>query len=110
MSAIRAVQVPQAELAPQETQGTDLLLLVPTLALVALGVAMVFSASIPMAALNESEDIYYYLKREILFAAIGLSAMWAVSRIAMKWLERWAGTLLFMSTFLLVLVLFVASR
>lgn len=108
MSAIRAVQVPQAELAPQEEEeGLDLLLLVPTLALVALGVAMVFSASIPMAALNESEDIYYYLKREILFAVIGLSAMWAVSRIAMKSLERWAGTLLFVSTTLLVLVLFV---
>jgi len=107
VSAIRSVQVPQAELAPQETQGTDLLLLVPTLALVALGVAMVFSASIPLAALNESEDIYYYLKREILFAAIGLSAMWAVSRMAMKSLERWAGTLLFFSTALLVLVLFV---
>jgi len=107
VSAIRAVKVPQAELAPQEETGTDLLLLVPTMVLVALGVAMVFSASIPMAALNESDDIYYYLKREILFAAIGLSAMWAVSRVAMQSVERWAGTLLFLSTFLLVLVLFV---
>jgi len=107
VAAIRAVQVPQAELAPSETEGTDVLVLVPTLALVALGIAMVFSASIPLAALNESEDVYFYLKREILFAAIGLPLMWGASRIPMRSVERQAGTLLFLATSLLVLVLFV---
>ena len=110
MSAIRAFQVPQAELAPQETRAADLTLLIPTLLLVALGIAMVFSASIPLAAAQENEDIYFYLKRELLFATIGLAAMWGVSRVSMNSLQRQAGTLLFLTFNLLLLVLLVGVR
>ncbi len=102
--------MPQAKLESQEMEGVDLRLLLPALVLVALGVAMVFSASIPMASLNESEDIYYYLKRELLFAGIGLTAMWAASRLPMRLLERQAGTLLFLAVSLLALVLFAGIR
>ncbi len=110
MSAIRAFKVPQQELAPEEQQGTDLTVLIPTLALVGLGIAMVFSASIPMAALNESEDIYYYLWREIIFAFIGGLGMWLASKISMEKLQQQAGTLLFFAGALLVAVLLVGVR
>jgi cell division protein FtsW len=107
---MRSVRLPQARLAPEEIQGLDLLVLVPTLALVGIGIAMVFSASIPMAAVNSNEDVFYYLKRELLFAAVGLLAMWRVSLISMQSLQRRAGWLLFAGASLLVLVLLVGIR
>jgi len=99
--------MPQAELevAPPETPGIDLKLLVPVLALVSLGVAMVFSASMPMAAAGEREDVFYYLKREVLVAVISLLAMFGVTRIPMGWIRRRAGVLLGATVALLALVL-----
>ncbi len=110
MSAIRAIQISESKLEPQEGAGTDLYVLVPTLILVALGIAMVFSASIPMAAVDESENIFYYLKRELLFAAVGLAAMWGMSRLPMSGLQRWAGTVLCAAVGLLVYVLLCGVR
>ena len=107
MTAMRSLRLPQARLAPEEPPGVDLLVLVPTLALVGLGIAMVFSASIPMAAVDSNEDVFYYLKRELLFASVGLLAMYGASRIPMGRLERAAGWLLGVAATLLVLVLFV---
>ena len=110
MTAIRPVRLPQARLAPEEAPGVDLSVLLPTLALVGLGVAMVFSASIPMAAVDSSEDVFHYLKRELVFAAFGLAVMWRVSLISMEKIERRAGALLFAAMFFLVLVLFVGIK
>ncbi len=110
MSAIRAFKVPQPEFAPEQHSGTDLTVLIPTLALVGLGIAMVFSASIPMAALNESEDIYYYLWRELIFAFIGGLGMYIASKISMAKLQQQAGTLLFLASALLFAVLLVGVR
>lgn len=110
MTAIRSVRLPQARLAPEETQGVDLFVLVPTLVLVGLGIAMVFSASIPMAAVDSNEDVFYYLKRELLFAAGGLLAMWRISRMSMESLQRRAGLLLAVAGSLLVAVLFVGIK
>jgi len=111
VATMRRIQIPQAELMPAETKAsTDPFILIPTLALVGLGIAMVFSASIPMAAMNESEDVYGYLKRELLFASVGLLAMWMASRTPMEKVKRQAGTLLFLATSLLVLVLIVGAR
>lgn len=110
MAAIRPLRLPQPYLVPEESPGLDLSVLVPTLALVGLGVAMVFSASIPMAALDASEDVFHYLKRELVFAAFGLLVMWRVSLIPMEKIERQAGALLFAAMFFLVLVLFVGVK
>ncbi len=110
MTALRSARLPQAQLAPKENQGVDLAVLVPILALVGLGVAMVFSASIPMAAADSSEDVFRYLKREGIFALFGLLAMWRVSLISMKSVERGAGVFLAVAIGLLVLVLFFGVR
>ena len=110
MSAIHAIRVPQAQLGAQESKTLDLAVVVPTLALVALGIAMVFSASIPLSAVEQSGDVYLYLKRELLFAGVGLLAMWGTSRIPMARVQRQAGTLLALAVSLLVLVLFVGVR
>ncbi|MBN1459965.1 MAG: putative lipid II flippase FtsW [Armatimonadetes bacterium] len=105
MAAIRPVQVPQLSLEPDAEEGMDLWILVPTLALVALGVAMVVSATMPRAAMSAEGDVYGVLKRQVLFALLGLGAMYAASRIPLKTLERHAGTLLFVTAALLVAVL-----
>ena len=110
MAAIRSVQIPQADLATEDRGSLDLTVLIPVLLLVALGVSMVFSASIPMAALRESEDIYYYLKRELLFAAAGLAAMYWMTRVSMDAIRRYAGWLLAFTLLFLTLVFVVGVR
>jgi len=66
---------------------------------------MVFSASIPTAAAGEREDVFYYLKREVLVAAISLLAMYGVTRLPLGWIRRRAGVLLGTTIALLALVL-----
>jgi cell division protein FtsW len=78
--------LPRAEAVPDQPPSLDLRVLVPTLVLLALGVAMVFSASIP-SAVSQSADMFSYLKREILYIGLGLVAMWGASRVPMGWLR-----------------------
>ncbi len=52
----------------------DLFLLVSTLAILCIGVVMVYSAS-AVLSYHEFGDWYYYLKRQLLFAALGVAAM-----------------------------------
>jgi cell division protein FtsW len=102
---MQAMRVSRAEPAAGDEAGADLRVLIPTLALVGLGVAMVFSASIPLAAADGSADVLYYLKRELAVVAVGLCAMWAASRVPMQWVQRQAGTLLVLTVGLLLGVL-----
>jgi cell division protein FtsW len=55
------------------------LLLTATMCLVAFGVVMVFSASSSASLLGESGDGTYYLKRTLMFGAIGLVALRVLS-------------------------------
>ena len=70
------------------------MVLAATLFLVGLGVAMVFSASIPLTAADGEGDILWYLKRELGIVALGLAAMAAVSRVPMEWVRKSARWLL----------------
>lgn len=82
----------------------DMPFLLLTLLLTAIGLVMVFSASFP-SAYYESGDPAYYLKRQAVFAVLGVIAMFAVGRINY---QRWRGaarTLLVFSMFLLILVI-----
>ena len=61
------------------------LLLTATLCLLAVGAVMVFSASSATSLLAEGGgDGFYYLKRTLLFAAIGLFAMASAVPVAMR--------------------------
>ena len=82
----------------------DMPFLLLTLLLTAIGLVMVFSASFP-SAYYESGDPAYYLKRQAVFAVLGVIAMFAVGRINY---QRWRGAariLLVFSMFLLILVI-----
>ena len=82
----------------------DVPFLLLTLLLTAIGLVMVFSASFP-SAYYESGDPAYYFKRQAIFAALGIVAMFVVSKFAY---QRWRGAaklLLGFSVFLLILVI-----
>ncbi len=82
----------------------DLPFLLLVLLLTAIGLTMLFSASFP-SALAETGDALFYLKKQGLFAAMGLVAMFIVGKLNY---QRWRGAALLtlgFSVFLLILVI-----
>jgi cell division protein FtsW len=84
------------------------LLLLVTLGLVAFGLVMVYSASSGRAAVA-SGDPAYYLKRQALYAGMGLVALAFLSRVRFGSLRHAGGPLLLASVGLLVAVLVMGT-
>ena len=80
------------------------LLVLVTLGLVAFGLGMVYSASSARAAISAG-DPAYYLKRQGLFAVVGLVLFAVLTRVDYRILRRIAGPFLCLSLALLALVL-----
>ena len=110
----RAVPVdesPSARLLRRRGGRADLefhLLVLVTLALVAFGLVMVYSASSARAAVAAG-DPAYYLKRQGVYAFVGLLALVALSRLDFRLLRRAGGPLLVASFVLLVAVLAIGT-
>jgi cell division protein FtsW len=87
------------------------LLLTATLCLLALGAVMVFSASSTTRILNDGglSDSAFYLKRTLLFGAIGLAVMHLTARHGLATIRRLTPVLLGVSLLLLVAVLFAGT-
>ena len=86
-------------------------LLILTMAILALGVVMVFSASWAQGFFNSDggaatgdPDSYRYLKRELIFAALGIVSCLTLARYDYRKLRRGAPLLMLVSIGLLVLV------
>ena len=82
----------------------DLPFLLLTLLLTVMGLVMLFSASFPSAN-YETGDPTFYLKRQGLFALLGLAAMVVMIRMNYQKLRRYSVLLVGISLFLLLLVL-----
>ena len=82
----------------------DLWMIVSTLGILAIGVVMVYSAS-AVAAFHDYGDKFYYVKRQMLFAAIGVAAMFATMNVDYGRLRRWAPAGLIVCFALLLIVL-----
>ena len=82
----------------------DLPFLLLTLLLTVMGLVMLFPASFPSAN-YETGDPTFYLKRQGLFALLGLAAMVVMSRMNYQKLRRYSVLLVGISLFLLLLVL-----
>ena len=82
----------------------DLSFLLLTLLLTGIGLVMLFSASFP-SAYYESGDATYYVKRQAIFAAVGIVAMLVMSKINYQRLRGTAKLLLGFAIFLLILVI-----
>ncbi len=77
------------------------------MALLLIGLIMMYSASYAYAY-YELEDSAYYIRRQLLFAAVGIVAMYFVStRPVEKYKKKWPWGLLGASYALLVIVLFM---
>ena len=88
----------------EQLDKVDSVLLVTSLALLAIGLVMVTSASISIADRNLSSP-FYYLQRQAVFIVIGLIAAWFVYQIRLVQWEKSGMALLGFSLFLLTLVL-----
>lgn len=90
-------------------QGLDVPFILIILALLAIGITMMFSASYPVA-FYEIGDSYYYLKRQLIFAVIGFVIMLAISYVDYHYYHRFAVVILAVSYFALMLVLVLPSQ
>lgn len=81
----------------------DPLILFLIVSLLGLGLMMVYSSS-AILALERYGDPYHYLKRQSLWAALGLLAVLALMRLDYRVLSRFAYPILILSLVLLVLV------
>ncbi len=85
--------------------GMDLPFLFLTLVLVIIGLIMMFSASYAYASYHFSGDSYYFIKRQAVFAVIGVAVMIALSYFDYHHLHKFAIPVLLFSIALLGLVL-----
>lgn len=92
-------------------KGIDIPFLIIVLILLTVGIVMMFSASYPVGFYEEG-DCYYYLKKQVVFAAIGLVAMFAVSYLNVNFFNKKpiAFILLAASYVGLTVVLFMPSQ
>lgn len=88
------------------TGSIDLPFLALTIALLTIGLIMLFSASYPYANYNYNHNSYYFFTRQLIFSIIGLVAMFVMSKINYKWLRVAAMPLLAVTILLLIIVLF----
>ncbi len=90
-------------------KGLDIPFVLLIFVLLAIGITMMFSASYPVA-FYEIGDSYYYLKRQLIFALIGLVVMLVVSFVDYHYYHRFAAIILGVSYFALMLVLVLPSQ
>lgn len=81
----------------------DMILLGAILALLCIGVVMVYSAS-AVKGYIQYDDPYHYLKMEIIWVTLGLAAMFLSMRLDVRVLRKWAKPALYLAIVLLVLV------
>ncbi len=84
----------------------DLPFLVMVLTLVAFGLVMLYSASYAVA-LYRRNDAFAYIRPQLLFAAVGLIALYLASRVDYHIYHKLAWPMLALSLVLLVVVLFM---
>ncbi|PTM59221.1 stage V sporulation protein E [Desmospora activa] len=89
---------------PQTRNAPDLVIIVVIFLLLTLGVVMVYSASAAYS-LHKFGDSFFYAKRQMLFAALGVFLMLVVSRLDPQLFQRWAKPGLLICFILLVAVL-----
>lgn len=86
----------------------DLIVFTAVIALLSIGLVMVFSASSVMG-INDFRDPYHYVKRQLVWAVLGLISMYAAAKIDYHIYQYLALPGLIIAIALLVLVLFIGD-
>lgn len=95
-------------LAGGEQSAIDTPFLVAVMMLLAFGMVMLYSVSYPVAYYR-FDDSTYHIKRQLFFAAVGLVAMWIISRLDYHFLIRFIWVGYFVTLGLLVITLFMPA-
>lgn len=82
----------------------DLLIIISTLLLLSIGVIMVYSSS-AVLAYHEMGDYAYYVKRQLIFAVLGIIAMFVMMNLDYWVFRKWSKVILIACFVLLLLVL-----
>ena len=85
----------------------DFVLIFATLFLLGIGIVMVYSASAIVAQKPPFSDPYFFAKRQLIFALLGITAMYITMNIDYWVWKQWAKTGYYASIALLVIVLLV---
>ena len=88
--------------------GIDVTFLVLVLLLVTFGLIMLFSASYANAYYH-NDDSFYYVKRQLMWAVIGVVGMIAAAFFDYRWFNRLAVPIMAVAVVLLVVVLFMPA-
>jgi len=88
---------------------SDFILIFCIISLVCIGVVMVFSASIYTSSI-EHNDQYYLFKKQLIFAMIGIIAMYMTSKIDYKIYQKYNRVIMAIAIILLILVLFIGQE
>ncbi|WP_102271546.1 stage V sporulation protein E [Cytobacillus massiliigabonensis] len=89
---------------PTKRTTPDLILIIVTLTLLAVGLTMVYSASAVWAE-YKFNDSFFFAKRQMLFAAVGIAAMFFIMNIDYWTWRTWAKVIIVICFVLLVIVL-----
>ncbi|MBY0120792.1 stage V sporulation protein E [Bacillus sp. S/N-304-OC-R1] len=89
---------------PTKRTTPDLILIIVTLTLLAVGLTMVYSASAVWAE-YKFNDSFFFAKRQMLFAAVGIAAMFFIMNVDYWTWRTWAKVILITCFVLLILVL-----
>lgn len=81
----------------------DLVLLGAILALLAIGMVMVYSSS-AVKGYVQYDDPYHFLKMEVMWVTLGLAAMILAMRLNLEFLRKWAKPALILAIVLLIMV------
>lgn len=81
----------------------DFVILFVTTVLLAIGLVMVFSAS-AIVALENRPDIYFHLRRQAIWAVLGLGGMFFFSNYDYWKLKRWTNAILLVNLLLLLAI------
>lgn len=89
---------------PTKRKSMDFVLFLTVMSLLSLGVIMIFSAS-EYSTLIYLNDSFYYFKRQMIWALLGLTAMFVMANYDYWRLKRYIGPVLIIAFVALVLVL-----
>jgi len=85
-------------------KGSQMAIIIATLSLVTFGVVMIYSSS-SIIAMDRYGDEYYFLKKQLLFAVIGVALMFVLSNLRYETFRKVAYAGIVLSVLLLVLIL-----
>ena len=90
--------------------GFDIPFLIILLAILVIGLVCLYSASYVYAFYNNNGDSFFYIKKQLIFAALGIAAMFALSFVDYHRWHRFAWILWVFSILLLGVVLLMPAQ